>query len=54
LQLVKINQRLYLFLNIKSTQISMQSRTLSRRTVARWRPTPWRRRWMLSDVWCNL
>jgi len=49
-----MNQRLYLFLNIESTQISMQSRTLSRRTVARWRRTLSCRRWMLSHMWCNL
>jgi len=49
-----MNQRLYLFLNIKSTQISTLSRTLSRRTVARWRQTPSCRRSILSHMWCNL
>jgi len=49
-----MNERLYLFLSPKYTQISTLSRTLSRRTVARWRPTPSCRRWILSDVRYNL
>jgi len=47
-----MNQRLYSFLSLK--QISMQSRTLSRRTVAIWRRTSSSRRWILSHMWCNL
>jgi len=45
-----MNQRLYLFLSLKYTQISTLSRTLSRRTVARWRRTSSCQRWILSDV----